>query len=114
MPSRRRQTAGSLLPVVVLGAKLGWPLLALLVVYAIGGDDTPSPELRARARRQAEEQLMGRLATAGPEIERRLAQWLTVRDGLLFLREPPTQSSPTQCTCCRPLRRGERLAERSD
>jgi hypothetical protein len=32
---------------------------------------------------------MGHIATAGPAIERRLAQWLTAHDALLFLREPP-------------------------
>ena len=94
MPARRRQSAGSLLPMLLLSAKLGWPLLALLAVYAVGGDDTPSPELTASARRQAEEQLMAHIATAGPEIERRLAQWLTAHDGLLFLREPPDTFEP--------------------
>ena len=37
---------------------------------------------------------MTRIATAAPEIERRLAQWLSARDGLLFLREPADASEP--------------------
>jgi hypothetical protein len=37
---------------------------------------------------------MTRIATAAPEIERRLAQWLTAHDGLLFLREPADAIEP--------------------
>jgi hypothetical protein len=37
---------------------------------------------------------MARIATAGPEIERRLSQWLAARDGLLFLREPADAIEP--------------------
>jgi hypothetical protein len=32
---------------------------------------------------------MARSATAAPDIERRLGQWLTARDGLLYVHEPP-------------------------
>ena len=61
----RRQAAGSPLPALLLGAKLGWPLIALLFVYATGGDDAPSPELSASAKLDAEQQIMGHIATAG-------------------------------------------------
>ena len=44
--------------------------------------------------RFAEQQIMGHLATAGPEIERRLREWLTAHDGLLFLREPADAIEP--------------------
>jgi hypothetical protein len=73
-PPRRRPVAGSRLPALLLGAKLAG-LIALLVVYATGCDE-------------AEQQLMAHSATAAPEIERRLGQWLTTRDGLLYVREP--------------------------
>jgi hypothetical protein len=91
---RRRQSAGSMLPMLLLGGKLGWPLLALLAVYAVGGDDTGSAERTASAKFDAEEQLMRHMVTAGPAIERRLAQWVTSRDGVLFLREPPDSFEP--------------------
>jgi hypothetical protein len=69
-------------------AKFAW-LLVPLVFYGIAGEDAPSAELAARDMRQAEEQMMTRIATADPEIERRVAQWLTAHhDGLLFLHEP--------------------------
>jgi hypothetical protein len=90
----RRQASGSLLPVLLLGAKLGWPLVGLAVVAAIGGGDASSPELTASAKIDAEQQIMGHIATAGPAIERRLAEWLTARDGLLYLREPPDIFEP--------------------
>jgi len=47
------------------------------------------PAVTASAKIDAEKEIMGHIATAGPAIERRLAQWLTAHDGLLFLREPP-------------------------
>jgi hypothetical protein len=37
---------------------------------------------------------MRHIATAGPEIERRLGLWLTARDGLLYLREPADAIEP--------------------
>lgn len=93
-PPRQQQPASSPLPVLLLVAKFAWPLIPLIAVYATGGEDAPPPELTASDKRQAEEQLMARIATAGPEIERRLGQWLSARDGLLLLREPDGASEP--------------------
>jgi hypothetical protein len=87
VPPRQRPATSSPLPALLLVAKFAWPLIPL-ALYAVGSDDTPSSELTASDKRQAEEQLMARVATSAPEIERRLAQWLSARDGLLFLREP--------------------------
>jgi hypothetical protein len=92
-PPRQRQAASSPLPALLLVAKFAWPLIPL-ALYAAGSDEPTSPELTASDKRQAEEQLMTRIATAGPEIERRLARWLTARDGLLFLREPVDATEP--------------------
>jgi hypothetical protein len=79
---------------LLLIAKFAWPLIPL-AFYAIGSDDTSAPAgPTASERWQAEERLMARVATAGPEIERRLAQWLTAHDGLLFLREPADAIEP--------------------
>ena len=41
---------------------------------------------RFRAEREAEKQLMADLSIATPEIEKRLADWITVRDGLFVVR----------------------------
>jgi hypothetical protein len=83
----RRQASGSPLPALLLIAKFAWPLIPL-AFYAVGGNDTPAPAvLTASDRRQAEELLMGRMITAAPEMERRLARWLRGHDGLLFVRE---------------------------
>jgi hypothetical protein len=90
---RQRQAPSSPLPALLLVAKFAWPLIPL-ALYAVVGDDTPSAELTASTKRSAEEELMARIAIAGPAIERRLAQWLTARDGLLFLREPPDAIEP--------------------
>jgi hypothetical protein len=79
---------------LLISTKLGWPLLALLAVYAVSGDDTGSAELRASAKVDAERTIMERIATAGPTIENRLRQWLTTREGLLYLREPPDTFEP--------------------
>jgi hypothetical protein len=64
------------------------------VVYASGGDDAPSAELTASAKLDAEQQIMGHIATAGPAIEGRLREWLTANEGLLFLREPADANEP--------------------
>jgi hypothetical protein len=79
---------------LLLGAKLGWPLVGLLALYGVGGDDTGSAELAASAQRDTEQELMRHIATAGPAIERRLHRWLTARDGLLYLREPADAIEP--------------------
>ena len=70
-PPRQRQASSSPLPALLLVAKFAWPLIPL-ALYAFGGDDTAWPEVTASDRRQTEEQLMARIATAAPEIERRL------------------------------------------
>jgi hypothetical protein len=48
----------------------------------------------ASAKVNVEEELMRHIATAGPEIERRLGQWLIAKDGLLFVREPADTFEP--------------------
>jgi len=37
---------------------------------------------------------MRHITTAGPAIERRLAEWLQARDGLLYVREPADAIEP--------------------
>ena len=52
---------------------------------------------RFRAEREAENQLMADLSTATPEIEKRLVDWITVRDGLFLVRGDWSSSRrPTQ------------------
>jgi hypothetical protein len=74
-------------------ADLSVSLFPFYLHDATGSDESP-PEAIARARRQAEEELMARIETAGPEIERRLGQWLTAKDGVLFLHEPSDTIEP--------------------
>jgi len=84
----RRRQAGAPLPSLLVVAKV----VLVLLFLALPRDE---PESRAiLAGQQMERDVMGRIATAGPEIERRLAQWLQARDGLLYLREPADSVEP--------------------
>ena len=44
LPPRQRLVVGSLLPILLLGGKLAWPRVALLVDYTMGGGDRPSTD----------------------------------------------------------------------
>jgi hypothetical protein len=89
-----RTRSGDPLAVIFFLAKLALPLLALLLAYAFGNPETEPSELAARRNREAEQEIMANSATAAPAIEGRLAEWLSVRDGLLYLREPSDSIEP--------------------
>ena len=74
---------------------MGWPLGIGLVILkfvmisgaADVGEKKTNAELAASWQRQEEAEMMANLATAGPEIRRRIREWLSPRDGLLFVHE---------------------------
>lgn len=74
---------------IIEGPMAPWLILFLpaLPFLIIGcGDEKASPNSKeAEAQRAAEQRLMSDMATAAPELERRISEWISSGKGLVFV-----------------------------
>ena len=62
-------------------------IIAISVVFLVGCDDQTDTKVRKEtdAQQAAEQRLMSELATAAPELERRVREWISFDQGFVFM-----------------------------